>query len=124
MEENIDLEKIMNMVNIVKKISSANEVDNTENENVTKAPLATIKSAIPYLEEKYRPNLNLMVKFIEIDKLIGNIQALSVNDKDNRKPVTILEAVRDDLDDKKQKLVDIIIRVIEIKGLMEGLKNA
>lgn len=34
--------------------------------------IRTIKAALPYLDEKYRRNLGIIIKFIEIDALIKN----------------------------------------------------
>jgi hypothetical protein len=129
MDENFDIEKIMNVVNIVKNISQNNPQNNEMDEtkepesNIVSSPLNTIKAAIPYLDEKYQKNIGIMVKLIEIDRLVNNFQAMSIEDGDNKRPIKMLQAVKPQLDIKKQKIVDIFVRVIEIKELMEGLSN-
>ncbi|MGN1317385.1 MAG: hypothetical protein ACI4VF_00105, partial [Lachnospirales bacterium] len=99
--------------------------NNTEENNGGETianPLDTIKAAIPYLDEKYQKNMNLMVRFIELDRLIGNISALSTDENKDR-PIKILQAVKGELDVKKQRIIDIFVRVMEIKNLMEDMAN-
>lgn len=121
MDENIDIEKIMNVVNIVKNLSSE-ENNSNEVSNEDAAPLEKIKAVIPYLDNKYQKNISLMVRFIELDRLFGNIQALSTGENRDR-PIKILQAVKGEMDVKKQRIIDIFVRVMEIKNLMEDMAN-
>lgn len=124
MDENMDIEKIMNVVNIVKNLSSEenNKSQNSESANEDTPPLEKIKAVIPYLDNKYQKNINLMIRFIELDRLFGNIQALSTGENRD-KPIKILQAVKGEMDIKKQRIIDVFVRVIEIRNLMEDIAN-
>lgn len=130
MADNFDVEKIMN---IVKTISSGNSdnrsedmSDNTEvNIPVQKGGVEMIKAAIPYLDEKYQQNIGVMIKLIEIDSLLNNFKTMSIDGENTTERRTgILKAVKPVLDYKKGKIVDIIMRVMEINDIAEELANA
>lgn len=131
-ENNFDIEKIMNMVKVIQAATApaesaenndASENEFTEPKEGTPA-INTIKAAIPYLDTKYQKNIGIMVKLIEIDRLINNFQAMSIGgDNDGTRKIKMLQAVKPQLDIKKQKMIDIFVRVMEIKSIMEGLAN-
>lgn len=135
MEDNFDIEKIMNVVKTIQAVSSPIEDVNTENEikkvinddfehkNTTPA-INSIKAAIPYLDTKYQKNLGVMIKIIEIERLLNNFQAMSIGGENNKeRKIKMLQAVKTELDLKKQKVLDIFIRVMEIKDILEDMQN-
>ncbi len=135
MEDNFDIEKIMNVVKTIQAVTSPVETENRENENKeetkedfehknTTPAINSIKAAIPYLDTKYQKNLGIMVKIIEIDRLLNNFQAMSIGGDNNKeRKIKMLQAVKPQLDLKKQKLMEIFIRVVEIKDIMEDMNN-
>lgn len=135
MEDNFDIEKIMNVVKTIQAVSSPIEDVNTENENKkvinddfehknTTPAINSIKAAIPYLDTKYQKNLGVMIKIIEIERLLNNFQAMSIGGENNKeRKIKMLQAVKTELDLKKQKVLDIFIRVMEIKDILEDMQN-
>lgn len=143
MEDNMNIdpgqiEKILSVVKLMNNMNSMNNKnDNDEftgnrnlpgNEVVEKMDGATalkrIKEAIPFLEMPYQRNIGLMVKIMEIDKLVNNFRAMSVSGENNNKlKRQMLMAIRPELDSRKQKMVDVFVRVMEITDIMEGLAN-
>lgn len=135
MEDNFDIEKIMNVVKTIQAVSSPIEDVKTENENKkvtnndfeqknTTPAINSIKAAIPYLDTKYQKNLGVMIKIIEIERLLNNFQAMSIGGENNKeRKIKMLQAVKTELDIKKQKVLDIFIRVMEIKDILEDMQN-
>ncbi|MDO5388251.1 MAG: hypothetical protein Q4F63_03370 [Clostridia bacterium] len=140
MEENINIdpgqiEKILSMVKLMNNINSANNVvDENENKNLPSAEvvekmdgntaLRRIKEAVPFLDFPYQRNIGLMIKIMEIDKLVNNFRAMSVSgDNGNKMKRQMLLAIRPELDGRKQKMLDVFVRVMEITDIMEGLGN-
>lgn len=130
---NIDpsqIEKILNVMKIVNNINNSNE--NIENKNLPSTEvveamdgttaLKRIKDAIPFLDMPYQRNIGLIVKFMEIEKLVNNFKAMSVSgNRDNGIKKQMLMAIRPELDDRKKKMVDVFVKVMEITDIMEGL---
>lgn len=95
--------------------------------------LKAIKSAIPYLEPRYRKNLGLIVKLIEIHKLIETYgySAMQTHGRppgadDNGWRREMLMAVRPHMSAEKQNITDLLIKCIdmmEIVRKMEALNH-
>ena len=140
MEENsfnIDtaqIEKIMYIMKIFNNINSMSgqKEEVVENEVGTEiiekldesTALKKIKDVLPFIEMPYQKNIGLMVKLMEIDKLVNNFRAMSISGEDNlNMKRKMLMAIKPELDLRKQKLIDIFVRVMEISDIVEGLKN-
>ncbi len=140
MEENsfnIDtaqIEKIMSIMKIFNNINSMSgqKEEVVENEVGTEiiekldesTALKKIKDVLPFIEMPYQKNIGLMVKLMEIDKLVNNFRAMSISGEDNlNMKRKMLMAIKPELDLRKQKLIDIFVRVMEISDIVEGLKN-
>lgn len=129
--------KVMNMIKLFQTINSDNKQENEtetpednnsesisieENKTNINDGLKTIEKAIPYLEPKYQKNMEIMVRVMELQKIINSftvVSAASVNTEENGKKM--LMAIKPELDDKKQKMLDLFVKVIEMKNIMEGL---
>lgn len=138
---NIDPNQIEKILSVVKLMNNMNSINNkADNEEVTESKnlpsnevvekmdggtaLKRIKEAIPFLDMPYQRNIGLMVKIMEIDKLVNNFRAMSVSGEHNNKlKRQMLMAIRPELDNRKQKMVDVFVRVMEIGDIMEGLNN-
>ena len=138
---NIDPNQIEKILSVVKLINNMNSINNkSDNDEVTESKnlpsdevvekmdggtaLKRIKEAIPFLDMPYQRNIGLMVKIMEIDKLVNNFRAMSVSGEHNNKlKRQMLMAIRPELDNRKQKMVDVFVRVMEIGDIMEGLNN-
>ena len=134
MEENNNLnidpsqiEKILSVMKLVNNMNSVNNQDNTTSnttgtEIVEKmdgtTALNKIKDAIPF-----QKNLGLIVKLMEIDKLVNNFRVMSASGTpDNGIKKKMLLAIKPELDTRKQKMVDVFVKVMEITDLVEGLR--
>ena len=142
---NIDPNQIEKILSVVKLMNNMNSINNkadnkADNEEVTESKnlpsnevvekmdggtaLKRIKEAIPFLDMPYQRNIGLMIKIMEIDKLVNNFRAMSVSgENNNRLKRQMLMAIRPELDNRKQKMVDVFVRVMEIGDIMEGLKS-
>lgn len=142
MEDNMNIdanqiEKILSVVKLMNNMNSINgKSDGEDSEDKKNLPsndivvekmdgntaLKRIKEAIPFLDMPYQRNIGLMVKIMEIDKLVNNFRAMSVSgENNNRLKKQMLMAIRPELDNRKQKMVDVFVRVMEITDIMEGL---
>ena len=139
MEENNNLnidpsqiEKILSVMKLVNNMNSVNNQDNTTSnttgtEIVEKmdgtTALNKIKDAIPFLDMPYQKNLGLIVKLMEIDKLVNNFRVMSASGTpDNGIKKKMLLAIKPELDTRKQKMVDVFVKVMVITDLVEGLR--
>ena len=138
---NIDPNQIVKILSVVKLMNNMNSINNkSDNDEVTESKnlpsnevvekmdggtaLKRIKEAIPFLDMPYQRNIGLMIKIMEIDKLVNNFRAMSVSgENNNRLKRQMLMAIRPELDNRKQKMVDVFVRVMEIGDIMEGLNN-
>ena len=138
---NIDPNQIEKILSVVKLMNNMNSINNkSDNDEVTESKnlpsnevvekmdggtaLKRIKEAIPFLDMPYQRNIGLMIKIMEIDKLVNNFRVMSVSgENNNRLKRQMLMAIRPELDNRKQKMVDVFVRVMEIGDIMEGLKS-
>lgn len=146
MEENNNLnidpsqiEKILSVMRIVNNMNNVNNSANNENitDNVESVNLPSneiiekmdgntafkrIKDAIPFLDMPYQKHIGLMIKLMEIEKLVNNFRTMSVSGNNNNGiKKQMLMAIRPELDLRKQKMVDVFVKVMEITDIMEGL---
>lgn len=143
MEENnnmtIDPSQLEKILSVMKIVNNMNNINNSEDKSVSPAESATgteivekmdgntalkkIKDAIPFLDMPYQKNIGLMVKLMEIDKLVNNFRIMSASgNNDNRIKKQMLMAIRPELDTRKQKMVDLFVKVMEITDIVEVLK--
>lgn len=147
------MEKMMNMVKMVKSFADSGMLNSLlpqqENkkesaENLTVAvkeepkvysvpfddelqtpTIKTIKAAIPYLDFKYQRNIGIIVKLIEMDRLFKKYSDLEISsqsiDKDAKRKM--LNAIRPQLDQRNQQVMDMFFKFIEIKNIVEVLEN-
>ncbi len=87
--------------------------------------IKSIKAAIPYLEPRYQKNVGLMIKLIEIQRLIEvySNRAVALNDGVNWKR-GMLTAIRPHVVGEKQALIDKLIKVMDMKELIEAQQKS
>lgn len=132
---NIDpsqIEKILSVMKLMNNMNNSNAEQTEEknlpsNEIVEKmdgnTALRKIKEAIPFLDMPYQKNIGLMVKLMEIEKLVSNFRTMSVSSgNQNGIKKQMLMAIRPELDTRKQKMVDVFVKVMEITDIVEGLR--
>lgn len=86
--------------------------------------LATIRSAIPYLEPKNRKLVNIIVKLIEIQRLLDylNETAAAVNELEPSSDgwrASMLELIKPHLPPNTQAELDTLIAFMEIAGTLK-----
>ena len=64
-----------------------------------------------------------MVKIMELQKVINSFSAITIQSKnpEEKKNRKMLMAIKPELDNKKQKMLDLFVKVMEIKTIMEGI---
>ncbi len=131
MEENsIDmsqLEKIMSVVKLMQSMNSSEndaEIQEPANyDNVT--ALQRIKEVLPHLDMPYQREMGIMIKLIEIDKLMHTFQAMSAESGISSRGIKkkMLMAIKPELDYKKQQMLDVCVKAMEISDIVEGLNG-
>ncbi len=123
LEKLAGLAKMMNMLN-----SSKNEVKKsqrtgrvTEFDAQFEVPaIKTIKAAIPYIDRRYRRELGVMVKLIEIDKFLREYKNVEVMDEGReRGNLAMLEAVVPNLPTESRATGEMLVKLLEIKEIAE-----
>lgn len=140
MEEENTVQKVMGIMKLIEsmqngitqekpeEITQEKQEENIQPEGTRQeasTAFRTIKAAIPYLDPRYQRNLGLMIKLMEIDSLIHRYSVMTlggqrVSPQNKRK---MLDAVRNELEPRQKHILDIFVRIVEIKELMEVYQN-
>ena len=133
------ISRMMNMIKMVQMLNNENKSNEDDiktvndkndtvveelNENINQVNdgVMTIEKAIPYIDPKYQKNLEIMVKIMELQKVINSFSAITIQSKNpEEKSRKMLMAIKPELDNKKQKMLDLFVKVMEIKTIMEGI---
>lgn len=116
------------LAGLAKMVRALNNAEKTERGKITEfdmqfetPAIKTIKAAIPYVDVKYQRELGVMVKLIEIDKLLGvckNVEAASAEGKGS--DMGMLRAIVPNLPKESRAMGEMLIRLLEIKKISEG----
>lgn len=152
-DENSDeqFKKMIKMAQMMKVISEINNENNIEKEsqkqekkdeivvakkekyymqpfdNDLQTPaIRTIKAAIPHLEYKYQKNMGILVKVIELDNLLKKYKNMTVEvqgttNTDWKKGMLL--SIKPQMDYKKQQMIEMLIKFIDLKEIMENLNK-
>lgn len=131
---NIDASQIEKILSVMKLVNNMNNSEVKENKDLPgneivekmdgNTALKKIKEAIPFLEMPYQKNIGLMVRLMEIDKLVNNFKTMSVSGENNsRIKRQMLMAIRPELEGRKRKMVDVFVKAMEITDIVEELKD-
>jgi hypothetical protein len=122
------MEKIISMVRLIKGLSDMEtKIENNEEEKPAYSEevqaLNALNAAVPYLDYKLRKPVGIMVKLIEMNRLINNFEVMSMGEgeDDASRKRKMLLAVREELDEKKRGMLDIFMRIMEIREISRGL---
>lgn len=84
--------------------------------------IRSIKAAIPYLDYPYQKNMGIIVKLMEMDRLINHYTVIAAeNGKDNSREM--LMAVKNELPQKSRGVADLLMKIMELKEIAEGMKG-
>ncbi len=124
------LEKILSVVKLMNDINAGNRVENNNiieesSANMdSKTALRRIKEAVPFLDMPHRRNMSLMLRLMEIGNLVSDFRAMSVSGENNtRAKKQMLMSIRPELEARKQRMVDVFVKVMEINELMEDIAH-
>ena len=98
------ISRMMNMIKMVQMLNNENKSNEDDiktvndkndtvveelNENINQVNdgVKTIEKAIPYIDPKYQKNLEIMVKIMELQKVINSFSAITIQSKIQRKKV-------------------------------------
>ncbi len=86
--------------------------------------IRSIKAAIPYLDYKYQRNMGIVVKIMEMDRLINHYTVLAAeNGKDKSRQM--LMAVKNELPEKNRSAADLLMKLMEIMDIVNiNMQNA
>lgn len=135
----VQMFKLMNTVSPKQKHKNEEERDNKEflyedfNKHVTYfeddiniPAINTIKSALPYLDYKYQKNIGIAVKFIEIQRILDKYSSATINmdlTKSKYWRRDMILAIRPHMDEDKKKMIDTIVKFMDIKEIIEKDTN-
>lgn len=86
-----------------------------------------LKSAIPFFEYRYQKNLAVMIKMIEMQRVMEYYKEKAVyisgieNPSDWRKE--LMKAVRPHLESEKQNMLDLMLKFMEMQEAMSLMQN-
>ncbi len=94
-------------------------------EEINTPSIKTIKSCIPYLEEKYQKNVALFIKVIELQTLMDKYQEVAIQNRSSNKnwKKGMLLAIKSNMGEEQKKKADMIIQMLELQDvfkLMQG----
>jgi hypothetical protein len=79
-----------------------------------------LERAAPFIDAKYRKYVSLAAKLIEINQLMTSLNTMAERRGDG---IEMLQAIRPELDEHKQGIVDMLVKTMELKKIMEGLNG-
>lgn len=131
---NFDFSKMANMLELVKSISSSNNVpepqyDTLEIDNVVNSQeMNVIKAAIPYMNPEVQKKLAVFVKFLEFTKtmnLYNNYAVTEISElnKSALNKQDMLYAIRSQCSEKNRNVLDIILNMYTLKSLISAINN-
>ena len=141
MEDNMpDIEQIGKIVQTAKLLGglmqSGNEQPQSErkmevteeknslvfDEELQSPAIRSIKAAIPYLDYKYQKNMGIVVKLMELDRLINHYTVIAAQSgSDNGK--AMLTAVKNELPEQVKPAADLLMKIMELREIALTLKG-
>lgn len=92
-------------------------------EELQSPAIRSIKAAIPYLDYKYQKNMGIVVKLMELDRLINHYTVIAAQSgSDNSK--AMLTAVKNELPEQVKPAADLLVKIMEIREIALTLKGA
>lgn len=95
-------------------------------DDINSPAIKTIKSCIPYLEEKHQRNVALFIKIIELQTLMDKYKKIAVatqkSDDENWKKGMLL-AVKSHMGEEQKKKADILIQMLELQDVLKLMQN-
>lgn len=92
--------------------------------NIESPALKTMKAALPYIEFKYRRNLSIFIKIIEIQRLLdvyGNAVGFMRENSGKDWQRGLLVSIRPHLEDNKKSMIDILLKLMDMKLIMNSM---
>lgn len=84
--------------------------------------IRTIKAAIPYIDRRYRRELGVMVKLIEIDKFLNEYKGVEImTDRGRGVNMEMLRAVVPNLPAENRNIGEMVIKILEIRDIMQTI---
>ncbi|MCD8238000.1 MAG: hypothetical protein LUC92_01495 [Clostridiales bacterium] len=138
MEENktaetadLSLERLAGLAKIINSFKAAEKSrENINRETVLSAcdfdkeldtpAIKTIKAAIPYIDRRYRRELGVMVKLIEIDRLLNGFRetgAMSLEKAGGN--MEMLRAIVPNLPKENRQMGETLVKLLEIKSIWD-----
>lgn len=130
-------ENMIKMMKMFKAVSALNNLDKEDeskkeeinnyvqpfDEQFQTPAIKTIKAAIPYLEFPYQKNMGILVKIIELDSLMKRYKTMAVNSQsqNNNWKKGMLLSIKPQMNEEKQKIIEMIIKIMDIKEIMDSL---
>ncbi len=128
-----DFEKIMQMMELFNLFKTEEPTQNkSENLNheskdffdsqIHSPSIMTIKAAIPFLDYHQQRNIGIMIKVIEIQKLIEiySSQMVTQNKRNGEWRREMLQSIRPHIDENKRYMLDVLIKYMDIKAIMQA----
>lgn len=129
----LSLERLAGLAKIINGLKAAEQtkepVKKREKESydlrLDTPALKTIKAAIPYIDRRYRRELGIMVKLIEIDRLLNGFKganAMSLESKGDN--MAMLRAIVPNLPSENRRMGETLVKLLEIKSIWDMKEGA
>lgn len=82
--------------------------------------IRSIKAAIPYLDYKYQRNMGIIVKLMEMDRLINHYTVLATESGKDKSREMLL-AVKNELPEQSRPAADLLMKIMEIKDITASI---
>jgi hypothetical protein len=138
-----DMEQIGKIINAVKTARALGDIMQSETSKQAEQPpkaqihshdictfdkelqspeISSIKAAIPYLDSRYQKNMGIIVKLMELDRLLHHYTVIATENGED-KSKQMLTAIKAELPEPNKAVADLLIKVIEIKNITNTLKE-
>jgi hypothetical protein len=84
--------------------------------------ISSIKAAIPYLDSRYQRNMGIIVKLMELDRLLHHYTVLATESGED-KSKQMLAAIKNELPENNKPIADLLMKIIEIKNITNVIKE-
>ena len=82
--------------------------------------IRSIKAAIPYLDRRYQKNMGIIVKLMEMDRLLNHYTVLSAESGEDKSRQMLL-AVRSELPEQNRYAADLLVKITELMNISANI---
>lgn len=117
MENNLSTEQLTQLMSLLSCIQQPAQGENSSGSN---NPAAMLERAAPFIDGKWRRNIAFIGKLLEMQQYMTSLTVMTQSRGDG---IQMLKAVRSELDEQKQSIVDMLIKCMELKTIAQSFQK-